>query len=390
MARGRKSVYSNPPLTDAQKVQLLSLPEYKYREEFPEHSRTFLREKKRELRETKAGLSIDSRIYISKQERSIKKLNSDYNELIKETEKLKDEREAIIGLDDKFNIRPIKIKKTSRKSESTAVLVFSDWHIEEPVDSEAVNGLNVFNLDIAKLRIDKLAQTSLKLLNGMKDGFRIKNVIIGLLGDFISGTIHDDLQEGNLLLPSDAIWNAQNHIASVINFLLDNTKFDFEIVCATGNHGRMTAKQRVMTEQGNSLELYMYRNLRQRFQDNKRIKFTINPSYHTYVDVYGYTLRFHHGHSIRYGGGVGGIYIPVNKAIAQWNKAKHADYDIFGHFHQQVDGGNFVCNGSLVGYSEYAIKIKAGFDYPKQTFMLIDSDYGKTVVSPIVLREDIK
>jgi hypothetical protein len=69
------------------------------------------------------------------------------------------------------------------------------------------------------------------------------------------------------------------------------------------------------------------------------------------LQIYDVTVRFHHGHSIRYAGGVGGIYIPTNKAIAQWNKGRHADLDVFGHFHQLRDGGNFICNGSLIGYN---------------------------------------
>lgn len=376
----------NPPLSDVEKSKLLHTLEDDYIDVFPNHSRSFLRKQKRKLKKMLDDLDVDTKIFLKKQKESLKDLENKNKELLEKTEVLQKEKEAIIGLDENFDTKKIKVSKTKRGSESTAVLVYSDWHIEEPVDPGEVNDLNEFNLEIAESRVEKLAQVSLKLLNGLKDEWRIKNVIIGLLGDFISGTIHEDLQEGNLLLPSDAIWRAQNMIASIIDFLVKNTNYNFKIVCSTGNHGRMTKRQRILTEQGNSLELYMYRNLRQHYATNKRVEFIIKPSYHTYVDVYDYTVRFHHGHAIRYGGGVGGIYIPVNKAIAQWNKAKSADYDIFGHFHQQVDGGNFICNGSLVGYNNFAVKIKAGFDYPKQTFFLIDSELGKTIVSPIILK----
>ena len=94
-------------------------------------------------------------------------------------------------------------------------------------------------------------------------------------------------------------------------------------------------------------------------------------------------LRFHHGHGMKYGGGVGGIYIPINKAIAQWNKALRADLDVFGHWHQFRDGGNFICNGSIIGYNAYALRIKADYEEPKQAFFLMDKNRGKTIVAPI-------
>ena len=86
-----------------------------------------------------------------------------------------------------------------------------------------------------------------------------------------------------------------------------------------------------------------------------------------------------------YQGGVGGIYIPVNKSIAQWSKAKHADLDIFGHFHQLRDGGNFLCNGSMIGYNAFALSIKADFEEPKQILTLIDKRRGRTCTWPILV-----
>ena len=108
------------------------------------------------------------------------------------------------------------------------------------------------------------------------------------------------------------------------------------------------------------------------------------------MDVYDKTIRFHHGHAMRYYGGVGGIYIPVNKAIAQWNKARPASLDIFGHFHQLKDGGIFVSNGSLIGWSPYSMRIKADYEEPKQAFIVIDNKHGRTFTCPIYVKRSAK
>ena len=80
--------------------------------------------------------------------------------------------------------------------------------------------------------------------------------------------------------------------------------------------------------------------------------------------------------------------IPMNKAIAGWDKAKQVELSVQGHFHQSLDGGRWIVNGCLVGYSAYALRIKASYTPPQQAFFLIDRDCGKTIVAPIILVRD--
>ena len=101
---------------------------------------------------------------------------------------------------------------------------------------------------------------------------------------------------------------------------------------------------------------------------------------------YNKTIRFHHGDYVTYAGGIGGITIPINKSIAQWNQSRKVDLDVLGHFHQFFDGGKFIVNGSVIGINPYSISIKAEYDVPKQTFFLMDKEKGKTIVAPIFVR----
>jgi hypothetical protein len=218
--------------------------------------------------------------------------------------------------------------------------------------------------------------------------FKIETLILALLGDFITNQIHDaENAETNALQPTHALVTAQNYIVSGIEFLLNHTKLKLLIPCHSGNHGRTTKTTRFTSENGHSFEYLMYLHLQTYFKGNDRVQFIIPPGMHSYVDVYGSTIRFHHGHAIKYGGGVGGIYIPVNKAIAQWNKGRHADLDVFGHFHQLRDGGNFLCNGSLIGYNGYAMSIKADYEKPRQTLFLMDKRRGRTCCWPILVEK---
>ena len=284
-----------------------------------------------------------------------------------------------------LDVRP---RTASNKSESAAVIVWSDWHTEEEVLPAAVGNKNEFNLEVADRRFQNLLHGGLAWYKIEKHKTTIKTIVIAALGDFISGSIHEDLAESNLLAPVDAIYKAQGMLITGIKFMLDNTEPDVEIivVCHGGNHGRMTKHQRIATESGNSLEQYMYYSIRDFFKSEPRLKFIIATGYHSYVRFFDgeYEIRFHHGHQINYQGGVGGITIPVNKAIAQWNKAHPVNLDVFGHFHTKFDGGNFVSNGSLIGYNAYAVSIKASFEKPAQQFFLVNKEFGeKTMVAPI-------
>lgn len=304
--------------------------------------------------------------------------------LIEEIERLEQEKEALLRLRESPNT--LKITPASKtKGEATAFMVASDWHSEERVDPETVNHLNSFDLDEADRRIKRFFQNGLTLLKMNQREISIPNLVLPLLGDFITGNIHEELLETCLLPPIEAIVWVQRRVISGIDFLLEHTDCDIVIPCHSGNHSRITKRLRHSTEAGNALEYFMYHNLIVYYDSEDRIKILPTKSYHNYLKVYDRMVRTHHGHGLRYLGGVGGIYIPVNKAIAQWNKARHADFDIFGHYHQFKDGGNFICNGSLIGYNPFAISIKADYEQPRQAFFLIDKDRGKTIVAPILV-----
>jgi hypothetical protein len=287
-------------------------------------------------------------------------------------------------------------KVVSGTSESVAVWAASDWHVEETVDYNDIEGRNVFNLDIAAKRIEKFWQHMMRLTDIMQKDTNIPVVFLALLGDFITNTIHEDVAESNQLGPGDAIWWVQERLISGIKFALDNLKKDtlLKVACHTGNHGRSTAKQRQKTEPANSWERLMYREMKIIMDgDSKyrsRIEWCIADGYHSTHDFFGgaYRLRTHHGHAIKSGGGVGGITIPVNKKIANWNinNARTPNLDLFGHFHQYIDSGTFVTNGSLIGYNAFANNIGAAFEKPTQAFFLINKKFNsKTMATPIFL-----
>lgn len=333
----------------------------------------------------------EQRVQVDLQERKsvrdLRDLQVRYKTLQGEFEAQQKQLEAVAGLKagiETHTIHPVAPKGTS---EATVVAVASDWHIEEIVIKNMVSGLNESNLALSRAKADKFFVKTLRLTNLLAKDIRIDNMVVPLLGDFITGNIHgEDNAETNECKPTEAIVLAQNWIASGIELLLNNSKRNLVFPCHSGNHARTTQKTRFGAENGHSLEFLMYHHLAAYFRNEKRVQFIIPQGPHSYLDVYDQTIRFHHGHMLKYSGGIGGLFIPAYKNIAKWNDGRHADLDVFGHFHQSKDGGSFLCNGSGIGYNTYALSIGASFEVPKQTLFLMDKKRGRTCTWPILVK----
>ena len=296
---------------------------------------------------------------------------------------LADFEQLVHATQDNVKIRRYSEAKKRTGGKATAIFCATDWHAEENVDPATVNGLNEYNLTIARERIQRTFQKFVRLLEFSRGMCNIKDAVLWLGGDLINGYIHEELQEANFLGPADAILWAQSEVAAGLQYLLDNTDLTFVVTGSIGNHGRTTHRTRSATAAQNSWEWVAYNNLAWHFKSEPRVSWQLDRSYHNLIDVQGHPIRFHHGDAIRYQGGVGGITIPVNKAIAQWNKAKVARFDIFGHWHQFLTTWNFVSVGCLVGHNAYAIRIKADYQRPTQGFVVIDREHGPIMSLPV-------
>jgi hypothetical protein len=284
-------------------------------------------------------------------------------------------------------------ERTSGIHEATAVLLYSDLHPEEVVTPDTVSNLNEFNLEIAQQRNDDLIVGARWMLDtvrarGDHPGFVVRDVVLAMLGDVISNTIHPELAESNSLLPADAILFVQQMCQDVIDGLLaDEEIAQIYIPCCHGNHDRLTPRIRHQTKAGNSLAWILYHTLAGHYADEPRVRFDIARGNMVYSEIYDHTIRWTHGDDIRYHGGVGGLTIPMRKAIDSWNQSRPAALTCCGHWHQFIDHRDFVVNGSLIGYTAYAQAIKARWEPAAQAFFLLDRDRGKRIASPILLQD---
>ena len=89
-------------------------------------------------------------------------------------------------------------------------------------------------------------------------------------------------------------------------------------------------------------------------------------------------------------GGIGGLSVPLLKAVTRWDLAVRADYHHIGHFHTYSDFGRVLVNGSLIGYGPFSQWIGASPEPPQQLTYMLDSKRGKCQVTPIWVGEGKK
>ena len=282
-------------------------------------------------------------------------------------------------------VKPVVVRprKACGKRVATAVLLCSDWHVGERVTAAKVNGVNAYNVAEAEHRARRLADAFTWLIEHHRNNFDITEAVIWLGGDLITGYLHPDQQQSNTLPPNKEVLLVQDLVHNLLDQTLALPGMERVVVpCSYGNHGRTTVKPQIATGAENSFEWLLYHQLRRSYAGESRVQWQIADGEQTYLKVYDTWLRFTHGDATKYQGGVGGLTIPVNKAIARWQTYRHADITCMGHYHQYLDMPGLVVNGSLIGAAPYGMRV-GQFEAPVQSFFLIDRKRGKAQSTPV-------
>lgn len=281
--------------------------------------------------------------------------------------------------------RPIRVRSQKPvkrdKRLAAAVCLFSDWHVGEAVTKAATNGRNEYTPTIAAARARKLAESVVWMIQHHRTSFQIDQLVMWPGGDLITGFLHPDQIQSNHIPPNQEILLVQELLCEAIDLAL-GAGLEVVLPCSYGNHGRTTIKPQIATGAANSYEWLLYHQIRRMYAKEPRVKFQIPDGEFNYLRVYDTTIRFTHGDATKYQGGIGGMTVPILKAIARWQTYQHADITCMGHYHQYLDTPGLVVNGSLIGAAPYGMRV-GSYEAPAQAFFLIDSKRGKCQSTPL-------
>jgi hypothetical protein len=247
------------------------------------------------------------------------------------------------------------------------------------VSKSKVNGLNEHNPEISRRRVNKFFDLALRFIRVDRGETDINNLVLWLGGDFFTNNMHDaPVAMGSI----EAAMFAEDMLISGIAFLLTNEpKLRLHIVGSVGNHSRQLTQKPVnqAAEQEQSFEWFMYHHIKSYFKDEKRVTWTLDNSYHSYVQLYDKVIRFNHGHlGWRYQMGLAGVHGPLWKVVSQtWDKQQKADLTVCGHYHTLTPASlarPYIVNGSTIGITPYGMSF--GYEPPAQMYFLVHEKYG--------------
>ena len=267
------------------------------------------------------------------------------------------------------------------------VLLLGDLHFGEVVSAEETGGISSFNLDIAKRRFEYTIEKAIAIAKEKQRGFHYEKLNVFLLGDLISGLIHDELKENDEVAVVQQMLFAIEIISAGILRLCQEFP-EVEVSSVVGNHGRVKEKYYFKGKANNNFDFLVAKMLERLTANQSNLKWNVPESFWYVHSVYDNKFFLSHGDFVKSWAGI--PWYGLSRAYLKW-RVLAADYGIdfdhlvIGHFHNpniftMVRGSMFV-NGSLKGGDEYSTgAISAACDPVQLMFGVNPSRYGPTAI----------
>jgi hypothetical protein len=300
-------------------------------------------------------------------------------------------RAIVMGLDEKAKAtRPATwIAERAPASIGPAgipTLLLSDFHWGEVVRASEIGGINEFNMEIARRRLQRVTEKTCDLLRNHVVG-DYPGIVVCLGGDLISGSIHDELEQTNDGTVMQQSLDLFEHIQTALRTLADEFG-KIHVPCITGNHGRSNRRWQAKRRAALSYEWLVYQFLLRAFKDDDRITWDIPDGPDVDFTLFDTTYRLTHGDTFKTGDSMIGPLGPITRGNMKRSRMAAAmsqpyDHLLLGHWHTLLWGSNQITNGSLKGFDEFAMSLSITPEPPAQALWLTTERHGRTIQMPV-------
>lgn len=268
-------------------------------------------------------------------------------------------------------------------------LILSDTHFDEVVNPDEVGGVNAYNREIGRQRLHRMFDNVVTLARRYYQGIHYDGVALAVLGDLLSGNIHEELTETN----ADTVYGSLDYWSDeVAAFILGLAEEFGKVDCVgiVGNHGRRTRKPVAKRRAKDNLDWLLYRSVAKLTKHDARITWQIPESTDAHVPVYSTRYEYTHGDQFRGGGGISGLMAPLmlghhRKARRQMAIGRGFDWLCMGHWHEYLHGRGLIVNSSLKGYDEYAYVNNYVPERAMQAMWITTPEHGASFASPVIV-----
>ena len=286
-------------------------------------------------------------------------------------------------------IEPIiapKEKVNSFEGDNTAVALFSDVHYSNRIEPSVVNYLNEYNPTIAEKRCENFFIRLCELIAEEQCHRTVSTCVLGVLGDILNGWLREEAMQTNYCSPLSEMVKAKAILLRGLLYLEKHLDVkQIKVICTLSNHSRSTAKVQYANAPETNYEYIIFKDIQENaaLYGLHKCEIYVPESIIGFLDVYDKRLAFLHGHNTRYYGGIGGIFVPLNKFFANLNNREHVDIMCIAHYHQLFFSKNIIVNGSICGIDHYAYAANLPYEPAQQALFFISEKYGATKKIPI-------
>lgn len=282
-----------------------------------------------------------------------------------------------------------KVKATSHEF----VLLVSDAHYPEVVDPTVAMGLE-YNADICVRRLEHIRNAAIRYKELRETSYPIQKLTVAVLGDMISGDIHEELEVTNQYPTPEALVKLAYYLHDM--FLSLAAEFPaVEVIFIPGNHPRTKQIPRFKQKTVLNFEYILGHFVAALAQGSYVVQVPRDMVYiHT---VFNWRIGMTHGDGVK-SNSFGGVpwYGLKQRQDAIQSLMRHLglsglDYLTMGHFHRPavLEGTDMtlIMNGAIKGGDEYSIGTRLSSTNPVQLLLTFHEAHGLTDVSRINLKD---
>jgi len=276
----------------------------------------------------------------------------------------------------------------------TMVAPLTDTHVGDRVTFDQTTGINEYNVDIFNKRLYGWTEQIILLANYRRNIADVDELVIPMLGDMVSGDIHEELARTNIGNCMEQMMNGAFLISQSLMALSQHFR-KIRVAGVVGNHGRMTRKI-PSKDKHMDWDHMLYQWVAAFCVEQTNIEFHIPKNFSTIINVANRNILIMHGDSIS-GGGTSASFTRMvgqmrgmQQQNQSWGDVQRFDDIMIGHFHRidEYDigtGAMYIC-GTMKGSDEFTTNRLHVSTPPKHLITYWHPDHGN--VSKEIIRLD--
>ncbi|MGV6876770.1 metallophosphoesterase [Pseudochelatococcus sp. B33] len=332
-----------------------------------------------------AGPTVDDRVRERRLEQEVASLRKREKALLDQVISLQDARTSIFGLAESLGGPALIVPKpgSGKGGNRSVILHISDVHAGEAVDLYEMDGLNSYNGDICRARMQRLFRTAASLMTEHWAGDAPEEIIVCLGGDMIDNNLREESRRGGAMPVVESAKLIAEVVAGGLIYLHEHVGVPIRVYTSPGNHGRLVAKPHSNEGNIDNWDVMVSWSVEKIVGPQDWIRFFYTGSGEALFNIYGWWFLLQHGHEGT--GGTGGLYGPVYKQVrgmyrthqTYGRRGRGFHFVLQGHDHSPVKIPFGFGNGSVVGFNAFAARsLKADPSPASQNMLVVERALG--------------